>query len=159
MTDPPKKKHVNRPRPAPVLPWTDAERAESAALEFAKATRHLNEAERIIKRRDVPLACVHLAYYAMHHCARAVILVSGGAGKLKNAPDSHRHVLEHFDRLTSGEIGDLGKAGATLSRAMGLREAADYGLDRDPSAADADEAVAEARVFMDACAKRWNLAG
>jgi hypothetical protein len=77
----PKKKHANRPRAAPVVPLSELERGIKAQQEFEKAMIHLIEAERIAKWGSAPNACVHSAYYAMHHCASAAILAAGGVGK------------------------------------------------------------------------------
>lgn len=158
LTDPPKKKHPKRPRLETVKPWTDAERTERAAYEFQKALKFLTEVDKILPLRTVPNACVHSAYYAMYHCACAAILAAGGVGKLRNFPESHKHVLEHFAKLTANETGALAGAGAALNRVMGLREIGDYGVNRDPSHADAEIAVQEAHNFINACREKWNPA-
>ncbi len=115
LTDPPKKKHPKTPRLEPAKPWTDAERAERAAYEFQKAVKFLTEADKILRLRTVPNACVHSAYYAMYHCACAAILAAGGVGKLRNFPESHKHVLEHFAKITVNETGLLAETGAALN--------------------------------------------
>lgn len=91
---PPKKKHVNRPRPLAVVPFTAAERRAKAQEEFEKAVTHLIEAERLAEWGRAPNACVHSAYYAMHHSACAALLASGGIGKRLDVPKSHEHVIE-----------------------------------------------------------------
>jgi uncharacterized protein (UPF0332 family) len=80
-----------------------------ARQEFQKAVTHLEEAERLAQWGGAPNACVHSAYYAMHHCAAAAILASGGVGKRKDVPQSHEHVIQHFG-------GFLGESGKVLSR-------------------------------------------
>ena len=59
---PPKKKHVNRPRPPAVVPLTELERGIKAQEEFEKALIHLVEAERMAEWGRAPNACVHSAY-------------------------------------------------------------------------------------------------
>jgi uncharacterized protein (UPF0332 family) len=158
MTDPPKKKHANRPRAIPANPWTEAERAERLVYEYQKAIWHLAEADKILPLRAAPNACVHSAYYAMYHCACAAILAAGGVGKLKNFPESHQHVLAHYETLTAIETGALGGTAAALSRVLGLRELGDYGVNRNPSVADSETAVREAHEFIAACCEKWNFA-
>src|SRR5438105_4927311 len=114
---PPKKKHTNRPRPAPVEPMSDFDRGIKAQQELEKAMIHLIEAERLAEWRSAPNACVHSAYYAMHHCASAAILAAGGVGKRRDIPQSHEHVIEHFGNLVATESGYLGQSGIALSRA------------------------------------------
>jgi hypothetical protein len=63
---PPKKKHANKPRPAPVVPLSDGDRSSKAQEEFEKAMIHLIEAERLAEWGRAPNACIHSAYYAMH---------------------------------------------------------------------------------------------
>jgi hypothetical protein len=112
---PPKKKHVNKPRPAPVIPLSDDERAAKAQDEFEKGMIHLIEAERLAAWGQAPNACVHSAYYAMHHCASAAILAAGGVGKHRDVPKSHEHVIQHYGKLVAAEPGDLGHSGLVLS--------------------------------------------
>lgn len=126
---PPKKKHANKPRPTAVIPLTAEERLTKARLEFAKALMHLGEAEQLASSKAAPNACVHSAYYAMHHCAVAAILAAGGVGKYLDAPKSHEHVIEHYGKLVIGEAGELGLSGLWLSRARTDRMVADYDLD------------------------------
>jgi uncharacterized protein (UPF0332 family) len=154
---PPKKRHANRPRPAPVVPLSDTERAIKAQQEFEKAMIHLIEAERIAAWGGAPNACVHSAYYAMHHCATAALLAAGGVGKRRDAPQSHEHVIQHYGNLVAAEPGFLGQSGLVLSRARTDRMVADYDLVRGVTNRDATLTVKEARQFMDACAAKWNF--
>ena len=157
MSDPPKKKHKANARPIVVTPLTESERRLRAASEFAKARAYLDELEKISVIKNIAIARVHLAYYAMHHCACAAILMSGGVGKLLDFPKSHQHVLEHFAKIVAGEPGYLAAAGQALSRAKRLREMGDYEMDQNPSQAEADEAAEEAFTFLAACSARWDL--
>jgi uncharacterized protein (UPF0332 family) len=154
---PPKKKHANRPRPEPVAPISDSDRSVKARQEFQKAVTHLEEAERLAQWGGAPNACVHSAYYAMHHCAAAAILASGGVGKRKDVPQSHEHVIQHFGNLIASEPGFLGESGKVLSRARSDRMVADYNLIRGATAEEAAATVRDARRFVDACKGRWNF--
>jgi uncharacterized protein (UPF0332 family) len=148
---PPKKKHTNRPRPAPVAPLSDLERQIRAQQEFEKALIHLIEAERMAEWGDAPNACAHSAYYAMSHCAAAAILASGGIGKRRDAPQSHEHIIQHYGKLIASETGYLGSSGMALSRARTDGMVADYDLVRGVGAQDARATAKEARLFVDAC--------
>ena len=154
---PPKKKHVNKPRPAAVVPLSDSDRSIKAQQEFEKAMIHLIEAERLAAWANAPNACIHSAYYAMHHCASAAILAAGGVGKRRDVPKSHEHVIEHYGKLVEAEIGNLGQSGRVLSRARTDRMAADYDLVRGGNNTDAAATTAEARAFIDACKSKWNF--
>jgi hypothetical protein len=102
---PPKKKHANRPRPPVVEPLTDSARREKAQQEFDKAVTHLIEPERLVQWGQAPNACVHSAYYAMHHSACAALLAAGGVGKYLDAPKSHEHVIQHYGNLVARQSG------------------------------------------------------
>jgi uncharacterized protein (UPF0332 family) len=154
---PPKKKHFNKPRPMPVVPLSDSERLTKAQEEFEKAMIHLVEAERLAEWGNAPNACVHSAYYAMHHCASAAILAAGGVGKRQDVPRSHEHVIEHFGKLVAAEPGDFGQSGKVLSRARTDRMAADYDLVRGANKSDAAATVADARGFVKACMSKWGF--
>jgi uncharacterized protein (UPF0332 family) len=154
---PPKKKHENRPRPEPVVRLTDGERRTRAAQEFAKAQMHLVEAERLANWGQAPNACIHSAYYAMHHCASAAILLAGGVGKRGDVPRSHEHVIEHFGNLVEQEAGMLGQCGRMLSQARSERMMADYDLVRSATPSEASDTVADAQKFLAACRARWPL--
>jgi uncharacterized protein (UPF0332 family) len=154
---PPKKKHANRPRPAPVEPLSDLDRRIKAQGEFEKAMIHLIEAERMAAWGDAPNACVHSAYYAMHHCASAAILLAGGVGKRRDVPQSHEHVIQHFGNLVAAEAGYLGQSGMALSRARSDRRRADDDLMRGATSADAVETAKQARLFVAACREKWNF--
>jgi uncharacterized protein (UPF0332 family) len=153
----PKKKHQNRPRREPVVPLSDLDRSIKAQQEFEKAMIHLIEAERIGQWGDAPNACVHSAYYAMHHCACAAILASGGVGKRRDVPLSHEHVIQHYGKLVEAETRILGESGKVLSRARTDRMVADYDLVRGVKNQDALITVQEARRFVDACKEKWNF--
>jgi hypothetical protein len=72
MTHPPKKKHVTTPR-TPVVRLTHEQQLAKARAEMRKAGRIMSEAKVLIANEVAPMACVHSAYYAMHHCAIAVL--------------------------------------------------------------------------------------
>jgi uncharacterized protein (UPF0332 family) len=123
---PPKTKHANRPRRQPIVPLSDVERGMKARQEFEKALIHLKEAELMAAWGQAPNACVHSAYYAMHHCATAAILVGGGVGRRRDAPQSHEHIIQHYGKLIASEPGYLGGSGMVLGRARTDRMVADY---------------------------------
>lgn len=156
---PPKKKHVNKPRPAPIVPITELDRSIKSRREFEKAVRHLVEAELLAALGKAANACVHAAYYAMHHCASAAILAAGGVGKHRDVPKSHEHVIEHYGKLVADEPGDLGQSGKILSRARTDRMVADYDLIRNVNNRDAAATTADARKLIDACNAKWNFEG
>jgi uncharacterized protein (UPF0332 family) len=152
---PPKKKHTNKPRPTPIVPMSDVEREIKAQQEFEKAMIHLIEAERIAAWGAAPNACIHSAYYAMHHCAAAAILAAGGVGKRRDVPQSHEHVIQHYGNLIASESGYLGQSGMVLSRARTDRVVADYDLVRGVTNIEAAITAKEARQFVDACRIKW----
>jgi uncharacterized protein (UPF0332 family) len=154
---PPKKKHKNKPRPEPIVPLSDGDRQIKAQQEFEKAMIHLIEAERLATWGNAPNACVHSAYYAMHHCASAAILAAGGVGRHLDVPQSHEHVIQHYGNLVDSEPGYLGQSGMVLSRARTDRMAADYDLVRGITNAEAVVTVREARQFADACKSKWKF--
>ena len=154
---PAKKKHTNKPRPGPVVAWTDAQRFQRRDFEFALALRTLAEAKGVVASASFPISSVHGAYYAMHHCAIASILASGGVGKSKSFPESHLGVIEHFSKV-SDKIGDrLAGAGAKLNYAFELRKSADYGIGREITHEIAQEVVAVASEFIEVCRAQWSL--
>jgi uncharacterized protein (UPF0332 family) len=154
---PPKKKHTKKPRPEPVIPMSDGDREVKARQEFQKAAVHLAEAVRLAQWGEAPNACVHSAYYAMHHCAAAVILTTGGVGKRKDVPQSHEHVIEHYGNLVASEPGFLAQSGMLLSRARTDRMVADYNLVRSVTKAEAEATVKDAQKFVAACKAKWNF--
>ena len=134
---------------------TELERGIKAQQEFEKAMIHLIEAERMAAWGGAPNACAHSAYYAMHHCAAAAILASGGVGKRRDVPQSHEHVIQHYGNLVAPEPGFLGQSGMVLSRARTDRMVADYDLVRGVTDKEAAITVGEARRFVDACKAKW----
>jgi len=154
---PPKKKHANRPRPPEVIPLTDGQRSVKAQEEFEKAVTHLIEAERMAQWARAPNACVHSAYYAMHHSACAALLAAGGVGKHLDAPKSHEHVIQHYGNLVANEDEPLKSTGLELSRARTDRMVADYDLVRGANNSEAKETTQAARVMVDAIMERWDF--
>jgi uncharacterized protein (UPF0332 family) len=118
---------------------------------------HLIEAERIAAWGNAPNACVHSAYYAMHHCAAAAILAAGGVGKRRDAPQSHEHIIQHYGNLIASEPGYLGQSGMVLGRARTDRMVADYNLIRGITDTEAAATVMDARQFVDACKTKWGF--
>jgi uncharacterized protein (UPF0332 family) len=153
-----KKKHPNRSRPAAIIPLSDEERLKKSREAFAKALQHLMEAERLANWGEAPNACVHSAYYAMHHAASAAILASGGVGRYRDAPHSHEHVIEHFGKLVAGEAGPLGAAATVINHARIIRVDADYGPDETATAAEASDLTLKARIMLDAIRQKWSFA-
>lgn len=153
MRHPPKKKHTAKPRPAPVIRLSVDEQQAKAQFELSKALTHLHEAEVAAVRGDTPNACVHSSYYAMHHCAIAVLLANGGVDKYGDVPASHEHVIEHFGKAVADVRPELINLGMLLGRARISRNEADYGLDYSASNADATNSARDARLFVDACGR------
>jgi uncharacterized protein (UPF0332 family) len=158
-THPLKKKHTNKPRPPAAVPLSSLERKIKAEQEFEKAMIHLLEAEQLAAWGNAPNACVHSAYYAMHHCASAAILAAGGVGKHGDVPKSHEHVIQHYGKLVAEEPGDLRQSGMILSRARTDRMVADYDLVSGANKHDAAATAADARKFISACANKWGFQG
>lgn len=154
---PPKKKARSKPRPDPVAPLSDEERVVRAQSEIDKAFMHLREAELLAKNGSAPNACVHSAYYAMYHCASAGLLAAGGVGRLGDVPKNHADVRQEFGKLVAGQSGILGQTGQMLSDALTDRMVADYVLDRSATVEIAKETTQNARLFLEACSKRWTL--
>jgi uncharacterized protein (UPF0332 family) len=154
---PPKKKHAKKPRPDPVVEMSARDREIKAKQEFQKAKVHLEEAVRLARWGEAPNACVHSAYYAMHHCAAAAILASGGVGKRKDVPQSHEHVIQHYGNLVASEPGILGRSGMLLSRARTDRMVADYNLVQNVTNEAAEATVKDAQEFVKACQAKWNF--
>jgi uncharacterized protein (UPF0332 family) len=157
MTDPPIQKHTSRPRKLPSPPLSDTERRTRARAEFQKAVVLLAEAEKLGAWRGAPNACAHTAYYAMHHCAAAVILATGGVGKTRSSPANHQDVIRHFANLVEGESEDLIACGRALNRAFNARETADYGLTNVLTPNDAVLTANDATAFVRHCRERWGL--
>lgn len=157
MRHPPKDKKTNRPRSLPIEPLAEEVRLGRAAQEFRKAEMHLQEARTQAENGGTPHACVHSAYYAMHHCARAVLFKAGGVGKTKEVPASHEHVIEHFGKLLVNEADASNSLGLMLNRARGDRIRSDYDLDDQVVEDEAKEAATNASHFIAECTKRWDL--
>jgi uncharacterized protein (UPF0332 family) len=151
---PPKNKHSNKPRPEPVTPLTESQRLTASKQEFRKALVHLLRSETIVQGGVALSASIHLNYYAMYHCVIAAILAAGGVGKNRDAPKSHRTVMEHFNSLAIADEPDLPRI---LNDAFTDRETEDYGMPRDIGQKDANERVAAARNFIEACRRKWAL--
>ncbi|KGD91930.1 MULTISPECIES: HEPN domain-containing protein [Rhizobium/Agrobacterium group] len=157
LSHPPKKKKTNKPRKEPVTPIGEEVRKHKARLEFSKSIIHLKEAQRLAAWEQAPNACVHSAYYAMYHCATAVILASGGVGKKLDAPESHTHVIEHFGKIIRNQQKDLEHLGMTLNRARTDRMISDYGLVEGVDNELAASTTEDATTFVQTCREVWAL--
>ena len=157
LKHPPKKKHTAKPRPLAQIPLTDSERLQKTRAELDKSMIYLLEAERLASWGQAPNACIHSAYFAMLHCARAIILACGGVGKTLDVPNSHEHVIQHFGNVVAKERHELAGCGLMLNRARGDRMIADYDLVRTASPEDAAQTTADARRFIDSCKQRWQM--
>jgi uncharacterized protein (UPF0332 family) len=153
---PPKNKKTNKPRNPPIQKLSDADRQIKVEQEYQKAMILLGQSEKAATC-EIPDLCIHGAYYAMIHCARAVILKTGGMSKSGDVPNTHRPVIERFSKLVASEPGDFGKLGMTLFVAFEGREAADYTTGFVTSPKQATAAAAEARKFITLCANKWGL--
>jgi len=117
----------------------------------------MSEAEWLAASGEAPNACVHSAYYAMHHAAAAAILANGGVGKHRDVPKSHEHVIYHFEKIVECEPDPLGSGAALLNRGRSRRIVADYELYASATAAEAAELTKQARILLDAIRTKWDL--
>jgi uncharacterized protein (UPF0332 family) len=128
----------------------DAQPAAEHAQAWAKAKRHLVEAE-AMDLTQTPAAAVHSSYYAMHLAARAVLLWVDG----ESAPTRHGAVIGRFGQIAKDAVAlrdPLMQAGRDLNRMYQARVAADYDIDELTSADVARDCVVKARHFLATCA-------
>jgi len=138
--------------------YTESQRRILAQGRLNLATVHLREAEAIRALGKAPNACVHAAYYAMHHCAAAAILLTGGVGKRKSVPDSHEHVIQHYAKLV--ETGDdaARESAKWLNFARSMRAKADYNaIEGGVVQQDAEQVMLDAHAFFDFFTDRWKM--
>jgi len=83
VKQPPKKKHANKERPAPVAALSELEREFFADEAEQKAAIHLSEAIGIANWGSAPNAALHSAYYSTHFCAVAALYRNGGSENRK----------------------------------------------------------------------------
>lgn len=96
----------------------------------------------------------HAAYYAMYHAARAVLVQTDGL----RAPTKHSAVIGRFGQLAKqAGNAELMAAGRLLNEMQEERLLSDYAAGRRPPAADAAAAVADARSFLEACARHHDF--
>ena len=120
------------------------------------AVRHLEEAQAVRAAGVAPLSTVHSAYYAMHHAARAVLILKATGPDIVG-PRSHGSVVQEFGRLMKGGTAPLLQAGRDLNLMMRERTAADYGVTYLATTAVAHAAVARAATFLDLCRTEFGL--
>jgi uncharacterized protein (UPF0332 family) len=154
MTHPPKKKHAAKPR-AQVVRLTEEQQLAKARAEMRKAMDILSEAKALAATEIAPMACVHSAYYAMHHCAIAVLLVTGGADRFGDVPGSHKHVVEHFAARIESDAKALTGLVEDLRGALVDRVTADYDAHGAVSMGEATHLVAQAEAFLAKCGSQW----
>lgn len=94
-----------------------------------------------------PAIAVHVAYYAMFHAARAVLLRVNGA-----APKTHASVIRQFGLLAQTSSDELKGVARDLNRVEGSRIIADYSQVKRLSPTDARDAVEKAQRFLETCA-------
>jgi len=154
MTHPEKKKHSPRPRPVPPPRLTYEQQLARAVAERSKALLHLGEAQDALRAEVAPNGIAHSAYYAMHHCAIAVLLVNGGVDRSGDVPGSHQLVIDKFSELAR-DIEGLSECAVSLRQVQSDRIVADYELARSVSMAEAGSAVEQAKTFVKECEARW----
>lgn len=119
---------------------------------------HLREAQILAKRADVPNACAHAAYYAMHHCAAAALYLENKTDKHGKVVESHEHVLQHYANLVKDEPAPLSETAAWLNEARACRVRADYGIVLGGATIeDARESCTNALRFFAAFQEKWRL--
>lgn len=132
-------------RPRPVV-------SDRFALQaWAKAEAYLIETM-ALQPGTTPSGMVHMAYYAMFHAARAVLLRSNGT-----APKKHASVKGQFSHLAQSRDNTLRDAAHSLNKAEEKRIIADYRDSERVSADDAREALNRAVNFLDLCAKEFRF--
>lgn len=98
----------------------------------------------------IPRMMTHAAYYAMFHGARAVLLQIEGLA----APTKHKIVVSRFaDHANQSADADLIAASVALSGTRQKRLLGDYDTGRRLLPAEAVKAVADARMFLETCAR------
>lgn len=112
-----------------------------------------SKAEAAALKPDVaPGAMVQLAYHAMFHAVRAVLLREEGA-----SPKKHASVIRQFGLFVKDRALEFRRAGKDLSDIQERRIKADYGETMRISAADADDAFRKAKAFLDLCASKFGF--
>jgi uncharacterized protein (UPF0332 family) len=122
---------------------------ELAGQSWAIAVEFLQEAERA-SPEVMPRMAIHAAYYAMFHAARAVLVMADGLA----APTRHGSVIGRFGQLARQRNDDaMMAAGRLLNETQSERLLSDYRAGRRPPITEAAAAVADARTFIEACAR------
>ena len=106
----------------------------------------------VVKPETAPSAVVHMAYYAMFHAARAVLLRETGS-----APKKHASVIGQFGQVVRERSVALRQAGHDLKEVEKSRIVADYDDARELSAQDAQDALRRASSFLDLCAEEFGF--
>ena len=120
-----------------------------ATQSWTSAVEFLQEVERASP--DVmPRMAIHASCYSMFHAARAVINQVDGLA----APTRHGSVVGRFGQLAKqANDAEMMAAGRLLNEVQAERLLSDYRAGRRPPASDAVAAVADARSFLEACAR------
>ncbi|MBM4033184.1 MAG: HEPN domain-containing protein [Planctomycetes bacterium] len=109
---------------------------------WQRATRALTVAERDLTSGDPDFAAAR-SYYAVFYAASALLLSDDRRFR------RHSGVIASFHRYYVKEGRVPREAGRTLIRLHDLRDLADYGGSQHVTMADAQQAVADARRFLD----------
>jgi len=113
-----------------------------------KALRDLHEAEALDLKRT-PGAGVHKSYYAMHHAARAVLLLTDG----EKAATKHGSVIGRFGQIAKTAADDvLISAARDINRVYDERIDSDYHIQDITTEEDAAACLAKAQNFLRVCA-------
>jgi len=126
--------------------------ADRTVLEvWAKAEALLREA-RALPVETAPSATVHVAYYAMFHAARAVLLKTAGS-----TPKKHSSVIRMFGEQVRERSQALRASGEDLNSIEARRIRADYRETVIISSDDAKDALARAADFLEICAAEFGF--
>jgi len=98
----------------------------------------------VLLREGLHRDAMSRAYYAALHYARALLLIKG------EEPRTHEGVLRRFSFHYVRTAVLTMEEGKILGRLQKLREEADYGLDRDYTAADVAEELSAVERFQSA---------
>lgn len=118
---------------------------------WEKAEALLREA-RALPVETAPSATVHVAYYAMFHAARAVLLKTTGS-----TPKKHSSVIRMFGEQVREKTEPLRASGQDLNSIEARRIRADYRETVIISSEDAKDALARAVAFLEVCATEFDF--
>jgi len=131
-------------------------RDAAVAERWALAVRHLEEAQAVLAAGVAPLSTVHSAYHAMHHAARAVLILKATGPDILG-PRQHGQVVQEFGMLIKNGPAAWLQAGRDLNRMMEERTVADYRTSYIGTSSAAQVAVTKAIMFLELCRTEFGL--